>query len=151
MGDEAVASAERQILNLLHRYAERVDDGDFDGVAELFADADYLMAGPGQPALRGAAVADTMRRVVRCYDGRPRTKHVVTNTILELDEAAGTAAARSYFTVLQATPALPLQPIVTGRYLDRFVREGTAWRFAERTIVIEQVGDLSHHLAPGTL
>lgn len=151
MSAGATPSAERQILNLLHLYAERVDDGDFDGVGELFAEADYHMAGPDQPPLRGVAVADTMRRVVRCYDGRPRTKHVVTNTILDLDEPAGTAAARSYFTVLQATRQLPLQPIVAGRYLDRFVRDGERWRFAERTIVIEQVGDLSHHLVPGTL
>ncbi len=144
-------SAERQILNLLHVYAERVDNGDFDGVAELFADADYHLTGPDQPALRGAAVADTMRRVVQLHGNRPRTKHVVTNTILELDEPAGTASARSYFTVLQATSELPLQPVVTGRYLDRFVCDGSTWRFAERTIVIEQVGDLSQHLAPGTL
>jgi hypothetical protein len=43
-------------------------------------------------------------------DGTPRTKHVTTNIAVEVDEEAGTALARSYFTVLQALPDLPLQP-----------------------------------------
>jgi hypothetical protein len=32
-----VASDERAIENLLYTYAERIDDGDLDGVADLFA------------------------------------------------------------------------------------------------------------------
>ena len=60
----------------------------------------------------------------RYPDGTPRTKHVTTNLIVEVDDDAGTATGRSYFTVLQAVPGLPLQPIVAGRYHDRFVRDG---------------------------
>ena len=144
-------SAERQILNLLHRYAECVDDGDFDAVGALFSDADYHMAGPGSAPLRGAAVAETMRSVVRTYDGSPRTKHVVTNAILDIDEDAGTATCRSYFTVMQAAEGLALQPIVTGRYHDSFTCSDTVWSFADRSIVIEHTGDLSAHLKPGIL
>ena len=57
--------------------------------------------------------------VIVYEDGTPRTKHV-TNIAIEVDAEAGTASARSYFTVLQALPDLPLQIIVSGRYLDRF-------------------------------
>lgn len=145
-----MSTSDRAILNLLHRYAECVDDGDFDGVAALFEHADYHMAGPGSPAMRGSAVADTMRRVVRTYDGTPRTKHLVTNAIIDVDEAAGVASCRSYFTVLQAVDGtLPLQPITAGRYHDRFERHDGTWRFADRSIVIEFVGDMSSHLVPG--
>lgn len=148
----SVASAERQILNLLHRYAECVDDGDFEGVAALFAHADYHMAGPGSPAMRGAAVAETMRRVVRTYDDSPRTKHVISNEIIDVDEASGVATSRSYFTVLQAVNgSLPLQPITAGRYHDRFERHGDRWRFADRSIIIEFMGDMSAHLVPGVV
>jgi hypothetical protein len=35
-------------------------------------------------------------------DGTPRTKHIVTNLAIEVDEDTGTAVSRSYFTVLQA-------------------------------------------------
>lgn len=137
---------ERQILNLLSRYAELVDAGDFDAVAELFAHGTY---GPG---LRGREVADSMRALVIVDDqGSPRTKHVVTNVIIEPEEddpgGAGSAIrSRSYFTVLQATDGLALQPILTGRYADTFTSDGGVWRFAERRIEIDQVGDLSQHV-----
>jgi hypothetical protein len=78
-------------------------------------------------------------------DGTPCTKHVTTNLIVEIDDEAGTAATRSYFTVMQSVPALPLQPIVAGRYHDRFVRDGSVWRFAERRFFIDLVGDVSQH------
>ena len=84
--------------------------------------------------------------VVKLHDGIPRTKHVITNLVVEVDEAAGTAAARSYFTVLQATATLPLQVILAGRYRDRFERVGGGWRFTERAIHIDLVGELGQHL-----
>ena len=79
-------------------------------------------------------------------DGTPRTKHVVTNLVIEVDETAGTAAARSYFTVLQATEMLPLQVIVAGRYEDRFVRVDRQWRFSDRLVHMDLVGDVSCHI-----
>ena len=48
--------------------------------------------------------------------------------------------------VFQATPSVPLQPIVTGRYRDRFERVDGEWRFAEREMGVEQFGDVSDHL-----
>jgi hypothetical protein len=66
--------------------------------------------------------------------------------VIEIDAAAASATARSYFTVLQATPAVPLQPIVAGRYHDRFERRDGAWRFADRLIFVDLVGNVSDHL-----
>ena len=37
-------------------------------------------------------------------------------------------------------------PIVAGRYHDRFVLDGSDWRFAERRFFIDLVGDVSHHM-----
>ena len=82
----------------------------------------------------------------RYDDGTPRTKHVTTNLIVEVDEEAGAATCRSYFTVFQQVPALALQPVIAGRYHDRFVRYDDSWRFAERRFYIDLVGDLSQHL-----
>lgn len=146
MNDNTVG-AERQILNLIYRYAECVDDGDFDAVSALFEHADYHLAGAaGQ---RGAAVGDIIRSTVATHAGSPRTKHVTTNAIIDIDTV--TATCRSYFTVLQATPTVSLQPIITGRYHDRFECVDGTWRFADRSIRIEQIGDLSQHLRPGVL
>jgi hypothetical protein len=42
---------------------------------------------------------------------------------------------------------MTLQTIIAGRYRDTFqVIDGT-WRFDHREILIDLVGDLSHHLA----
>jgi hypothetical protein len=48
---------------------------------------------------------------------------VTTNTAIEVDEATGTTASRSYFTMLQALPGLPLQTITADRPSRR--REGS--------------------------
>jgi hypothetical protein len=73
---------------------------------------------------------------------------VTTNPILEIDEDAGTANCRSYYTVLQQTDEFPLQTIVTGRYHDCFERVDGQWRFSYRDLtLIDMVGDVSHHLA----
>jgi len=73
----------------------------------------------------------------------------ITNLSIEVVETADTASARSYYTVLQATPALGLQPIVAGRYEDRFVRIRGTWRFTERFVHVDLVGDLSQHVRGG--
>ena len=74
-------------------------------------------------------------------DGTPRTKHVTTNVVIEVDAEAGTAVSRSYFTVLQALPDLALQPIVSGRYQDRFERREVAG--ASRRGVSEQTSSVT--------
>ncbi len=63
------------------------------------------------------------------------------------DEAAGTATCRSYYTVLQATPELPLQAVAAGRYHDRFERVDGEWRFSFRDYsLFDLPGNLSQHL-----
>jgi len=141
------------IAALVYAYAERLDAGDLDGVAALFEHATWgSSARDGQ--LRGAAqVRRAYDGVILHEDGTPSTKHVITNLVIEGDSVAGTASARSYFTVLQARPGLALRPIIAGRYHDRFERAGdeAAWGFAERVILTDLVGDLTHHLRdPGS-
>src|ERR1700731_457041 len=139
---------ETEIANLLYSYAEYMDSGDFAGAAGLFRHARLRVGGGGD----GMVDADTMLSlwrgmVIVCPDGTPRTKHVVTNPIIEVDDAAGTATCRSYYTVLQHTDDLPLQVIVTGRYDDRFERVNGRWRFSYRDYsLIDATGDVSHHL-----
>jgi 3-phenylpropionate/cinnamic acid dioxygenase small subunit len=136
------------IERIVYGYAERVDAGDFEGLAELFAHATYKGGGPDDPGVVGAdAVLAVQDRMVRRYaDGTPRTKHVTTNLVIDADEAAGTAAARSYFTVLQALDDFPLQVVIAGRYHDRFERADGEWRLTERVIFCDLIGDLSRHL-----
>jgi 3-phenylpropionate/cinnamic acid dioxygenase small subunit len=144
-------SAETQIANLLYRYAEYMDSGNLAGAASLFEHARLRVApdeGPGARTVDAAAMLALWKAMVVLYpDGTPRTKHVVTNPIIEVDDHVGTARCRSYYTVLQQTDGLPLQPIVAGRYHDRFERVEGRWRFSFRDYtLIDMVGDVSHHL-----
>jgi len=135
------------ISALVHTYAERLDNGDLKGVADLFAQATLRVDGFPEVRRGSAEVLDLYRNTVALYEGRPCTKHVTTNVIVDVDAAQGTAAARSYFTVLQARPELPLQIIIAGRYHDRFARgSGGSWHFTDRLMFIDLVGDLRFHL-----
>jgi 3-phenylpropionate/cinnamic acid dioxygenase small subunit len=137
-----------EIAKLIYGYAERIDAGDLEGVAALFEHATYRSQA-GSEYRGGAAVLEVLRSMVKLYDGVPRTKHVTTNLVIETDDEKGSAQARSYYTVFQAAESLPLQPIIAGRYHDRFERAGGVWRFADRFIFIDLVGDLSQHLRIG--
>lgn len=134
------------ITNLLHVYAERIDAGNFEGAAALFAKARVKLSGGHE--IDGPELVEQWRTWVRVYPcGTPRTRHVITNAIVEVDEATGTAIARSCYTVFQQTDVLPLQAICVGRYHDSFVREENTWRFSTRDYsLVDLVGDLSQHL-----
>jgi ketosteroid isomerase-like protein len=136
-----------QLANLIGRYAECIDRGDFDGMAELLADASVADEHGNSPLRGQDAIRQLFASTARLYeDGTPRTKHVTTNLILEIDEVGGLATARSYWTVFQAVEGLPLQPILAGRYLDAFERSQGQWRFSERRFAIDLVGDVGHHM-----
>jgi 3-phenylpropionate/cinnamic acid dioxygenase small subunit len=143
-------SSDRAIENLLYTYAERIDSGDLEGVASLFAHGCIKPgpdAGPEAVARGRDAVLKMYQDATRLYpDGTPRTRHLTTNAIVEVDDGADRASARSYFTVLQQTEALPLQPIIAGRYHDTFHRIQGAWWFDTRIMLVDLLGDLKQHL-----
>ena len=145
-----MADAAREIENLLHSYAERIDSGDLEGVADLFAHGRILAspdADPGRAIVGRDGVLKLYRASTRLYDdGTPRTKHVTTNSIIEVEEGSHAAAARSYFTVFQRVDEFPLQPIIAGRYRDTFQRIDGRWWFDTRIMIVDLVGDLSRHL-----
>jgi 3-phenylpropionate/cinnamic acid dioxygenase small subunit len=146
--DPKRGDARTAIEHIVYGYAERVDLGDFAAVAELFAHARYKGGGPDDPGVVGAeAVLGILESMVRRYDdGTPRTKHVTTNLMIDADDAAGHATARSYYTVFQQLDGFPLQAIIAGRYHDAFERAEGEWRMTERVIFCDLVGDLSSHL-----
>ena len=138
----------RAIENLLYRYAELIDDGDLEGVARLFAHGEILAPAAISGARGFEEVLALYRTATRLYPdtGTPHTRHVTTNAIIEIDEEAGRGTARSYFMVFQAVEGFALQPIIGGRYHDMFERHDGKWRFAQRRMLPDLWGDLSHHL-----
>jgi hypothetical protein len=142
----------RQIENLIYTYAERIDNGDLDGVADLFRDAEIVSTIHNVRHAGFAEVLQMYQKSCRIYEssGTPLTKHVTTNVIIELDANGIEASARSYYTVIQATDALPLQPIICGRYRDRFRKVASTWQFARREMFVDLIGDCSAHLLYST-
>jgi hypothetical protein len=145
-----VADDARAIENLLHSYAERIDAGDLEGVADLFRHG-RIMASPDsapEQAIEGRdKVLALYRASTRIYeDGSPHTRHVTTNSIIEVEDGAATASARSYYTVFQQVEGFPLQPIIAGRYHDTFRRIDGRWWFDTRIMRVDLVGDLGRHL-----
>jgi uncharacterized protein (TIGR02246 family) len=126
------------ITAIVHRYCELFDIGDFDAFARQFEHGRWFRAEPGYEATLAWIEAN-----VHTYDGKPGTKHLTTNLVVDVDGDAATAS--SYITVLQAVPGLPLQPIFSGRYRDRFQRVDGEWRWLERAVEGDLYGDTSHH------
>ena len=139
------AADKLEIAELLYRYAELIDAGDFDGVGQLLSRATF--GGANTPTVSGAEnIAGLFAMTTRRFpdSGTPKTRHLVLNALIDLDDDS--AAARSTFLVVQATDTVAFQPIVAGRYYDRFARDGDGWYFTERKADVEMVGDVSDHL-----
>jgi 3-phenylpropionate/cinnamic acid dioxygenase small subunit len=143
----STADDQLTITELLYRYAELIDAGDFDGVGALLSRATF--GGTGPQGVSGAEnIAKLFAKTTRRYPDHgntPRTRHLVLNPIVEL-HGDGTAASRSTFCVLQDTAAVPIQPIVVGRYFDTFGRDESGWHFTERKVEIQMIGNVSDHL-----
>ena len=139
--DRAIAA------ELLARYAEAIDAGDFDAVGTLLSDA-TLVDESGREIASGAEAISALYLATtkRHADGTPLTAHVITNVIVE-PVGPDEMELRSRFTVFQATPKLPLQPVVVGRYVDRVTRLGGQWRFTRRQMIPERWGHVGEHLS----
>ncbi len=136
---------ESDIRRLLATYAHNLDYGNVEANADLLADArlkviDTVISGR-------EAIGHFLRTNLQYHaDDTPRTWHTVANILIDIDSNS-TARSVSYFTVHQELPGLPLQPIVTGRYIDTFELHDGAWRFASREVDPRLFGDISRHVA----
>jgi hypothetical protein len=137
----------RDIERLMYRYARSVDLARWDELGELFAHG-QVRASTSDDVSRGASeVANLWASVNKVhFDGTLRTRYLLTNITIDIDEDAGTAAAQAYFMVFQATDRMPLQPIVGGRHFDRFKRLDGVWWFDQMYIKVDQLGDVSEHI-----
>jgi hypothetical protein len=142
------SDARAAVAGLVHAYAERLDAGDLDGVADLFARATWRStAGTNR---RGAAeVRRAYDPVIRYADGSPRTKHVITNLVIDVAPGGDKASSTCLFTVLQGLPDQPVRVILAGHYRDQFAADEHGWYFTDRLIEPHLVGGLSRHMGRG--
>lgn len=82
--NDTMASARDGIHRLLFAYSDGVDGGRFEEVADLFGEHGLYGEVDGPAAKGRAQVLLAMQRNVRVYEGVPRTRHVVTNVVIDL-------------------------------------------------------------------
>ncbi|QCQ92781.1 nuclear transport factor 2 family protein [Rhodococcus sp. SGAir0479] len=141
------------IRDLAHLYTHLIDEARLEEVADLFAHAVYGQCDDTGTPLGPVRDRDPEGVLAACRSfvqmhgtpPRPRTKHVVTNLRVDVADDYRSATSLSYFTVLQATEDLPLQPILSGRYFDAFAVRDGEWVFTQRLTCIDLVGDLGEH------
>lgn len=140
--------AQQSIRRLMNEYCFSVDRGDLDGFASLFANGSLEIIGDPAGPMRGSDAVRRMLDNVTLYDGKPLTKHVMSNLQIDVDENGDSAVAECYITVFQAVPPdFPLQPIFLGHYRDNFEKIDDSWRFSSRQISPDLIGNLGRHRA----
>jgi hypothetical protein len=137
MGDYA------EISNLLYRYAELLNTGQFDLVGELFSQGRVRVEG-GTKTYEGATeVAEMYRSTVGSSTGGVDSLLFTSN--LQVTVEGLEATAKSYFVAYHQRPGVIL-PVVGGRYRDQLARREGTWSFVERVMTIDLIGDLGSHL-----
>ncbi len=129
------------IRAVIAEYGTRLDAGDLDGVAALFARATWRS---GDRVLEGETAVRRVYDDVLLYDDVPATRHVMSDVVV--DVAGDRATSRCSFTVFQVRPDFPLQAVLVGRYHDELARTDAGWELRDRRIHVDLVGDLSRHM-----
>jgi 3-phenylpropionate/cinnamic acid dioxygenase small subunit len=127
---QVAALIERQeILDVLARYCECIDDCDFEGLAEVFARDCIVDYGPGRGGvLEGVdAVRDQLGGVVPTF---VHTQHQLGQVRMS-ERSDGSWDTTAYATAWHELPD-GSKGISRVRYVDRLVHTEEGWRIAER-------------------
>jgi SnoaL-like domain len=134
------------VTALVNSYALLLDGGDMDAVAALFEHATWRSEPAGQ-VLRGVEQIRPVYEQLKTDEGGPRTKHLLTNLTVTVEEGATTASAHCYWTVLQnREDGRAIEIILSGQYTDKFGKTDGVWHFADRLITVDLTGSASAHV-----
>ena len=128
---------ERDIRDLLIRYAQCLDNRDFAGYAALFTEDGRWYGRAGDVNGRAAIEAMLVEAFGPTPQGFANTNnfHLMTNFLIEVVGDAARADSRiSYFARGENNRPMPM---LAGRYEDTFRREGGRWLFASRQVIAE--------------
>jgi ketosteroid isomerase-like protein len=131
------------IKNLLFRYAELLNTGQFDAVGQLFEHGCVRVAGNPRTYVGAEEVAEMYRSTTNVPKEGPDSLLYTTNVQVVVDGDA--AEAKSYFIAFHQRDG-HIAPVVGGRYRDTLERRDGGWAFTERSMNVDLVGDLGSHL-----
>lgn len=128
---------EREIRELLIRYAQRLDSRDHGGYARLFAER-----GTWSGRLGEATGPEAIEAMLEGGFGKTPNDfvntdnfHLMSNFTIAVSGDAATAQSR--LTYFARSPDNKPVAMLAGRYEDRLVREGGHWLFQSRKVIGE--------------
>ena len=129
--------AEREIRDLMVRYAESLDYGDNLAWAACFTPDGHFDVRMRGEAMFSHTGSDALATFASGHTHAPDVyhKHFLSVPSITFD-AQERASARTYFTMLHERPTGPIV-LVIGRYLDELVKQDDGWVFATRVVDME--------------
>lgn len=124
------------IHKLLTDYGATLDARDFDGFGRLFAkDGVYAGGGPSGEAKGGPAAAEMMRKIfgANSLGFREPNFHIFFNEVVTFDGRDKAHATSMSLYMVPDDKNAPSAALMA-RYRDELVREGSAWKFARRSV-----------------
>lgn len=141
--------AERDIQQIVLRYAHGIDQLDFEMVRACFHPDAKIVYGGLADGVRDEALA-WLEEMLPSLAG---SSHFFGAPRIELDLDAGTAVAETYsLNTTRQTPDAEGRTFATytsARYIDRFERRDTEWRIAHRELVRDWTQRLLEVSDPG--
>ena len=136
MGDSD--RARDDIAAIVHGYAELLDRGDVEGVVAMFSRATWRSAATGTVLRTPEELRAVYSQLVPA-DGRPpRTRHLMHNLVIDVDDASLGATARCSYTVIEGgDPGAPVRILLVGRYEDRYARDADCWYLTDRVFHVD--------------
>ncbi len=127
-----------EIAAIVHRYAELLDGGDVEGVVGLFSQATWRSAATGTVLRTPDELRAVYASLVPADGSAPRTRHLMHNLVIEMDDGADEASARCSYTVLEGgDPGAPVRILLVGRYEDRYHRGADGWHLTDRLFHVD--------------
>jgi ketosteroid isomerase-like protein len=120
--------SERNVLNLLSDYCDRIDRYDLDGLTDLFTENGTYDFGFGRLYTGRVALRQLFGRV-EVYRA---TSHHISNVHLILDGDRATVRSTLYAFHIRSADASEVH--VWGQYFDDLVHEDGTWRIARRAL-----------------
>lgn len=132
-----------EIENLMAEYSRTYDSGDFVAYAQLFKHG--KVGAEGLDFKTNEEITEFHSKNIHLYDGKPNTRHVITNIRIDIADDRQTAEGECYVVIFNAAPGFPLQAIFVGTYHAKFHKIDGKWWFREYIAEPHLRGDMSHH------
>lgn len=133
-----------QILDLVSAYSYKYDGKDLEGYLALYTKDcvwEAYASGVSTPMVRAADRDElrtvTTQRLAMLRERGIQSRHYQTNTILVRRED-GQVEGTTLLNLVWQVPGEKPYTVMTGIYRDLFVKSEGGWRFAKRTLLMDQ-------------